>query len=212
MVRVTYDSGFRVEEFTVHRKSLVATSNYFKRVVAGHGALIRLAGTNPSEFAVYLTWLYTGLICCKDEDRECDSQEYHELIELYSLGQRLEDDAFTEAVVDAFRASIQDELQQTDTILESLCIGTLYDSTNKSNPLRRLVVETYARHATSEQVHNMVKRVPAEFMDELNMTLLNNRPDTAPGISALPLCMFHKHAGSGKCAQEAQSRKRRRLQ
>jgi len=90
-------------DFSVHEQLICTHSPFFANALNGswaeaHSRVVPLPDDAPSTFAVYRTWLYTGLLACTNGS---DSDEWELLACAYVLGERLQDSDFKDTVIDA---------------------------------------------------------------------------------------------------------------
>ncbi|KAF2801691.1 uncharacterized protein BDZ99DRAFT_528162 [Mytilinidion resinicola] len=90
-------------DFSVHESLVCSRSPFFANAMNGAWAeaesrVVPLPDDAPSTFALYRTWLYTGLLACKSSS---DSDEWELLACAYVLGEKLQDSDFKDTVIDA---------------------------------------------------------------------------------------------------------------
>jgi hypothetical protein len=90
-------------DFSVHEQLICTHSPFFANALNGSWAeadsrVVPLPDDAPPTFAVYRTWLYTGLLACTNGS---DSDEWELLACAYVLGEKLQDSDFKDTVIDA---------------------------------------------------------------------------------------------------------------
>ncbi|KAF2731065.1 hypothetical protein EJ04DRAFT_579390 [Polyplosphaeria fusca] len=142
---LTIPQGTVSELFYVHRDVLTATSPRLRDAVEqemdGTGRL-RLPGTwsnpNPSNFAQYVQWLYRRRLRTKS-DPSAPAHEWNTLVDAYTLGEKLLDVPFQNAVLKHMVV-----LSTNGAPFPSLEeVNVLYDHTSHDDPARRLFVDQY---------------------------------------------------------------------
>ncbi|KAF2130160.1 hypothetical protein P153DRAFT_269394, partial [Dothidotthia symphoricarpi CBS 119687] len=96
---------------------------------------IDLSDERPVDFAYYSHWLYTKRIIYKDDT----STSSRRLARLYVLGEKLMDQQFQAAIIDAMIEFVEEK-----RLLPSMhCIEIIYNGTTAESPARRLMVDIW---------------------------------------------------------------------
>ncbi|EUC39964.1 hypothetical protein COCMIDRAFT_71425, partial [Bipolaris oryzae ATCC 44560] len=152
---VTIHVGTTPDQYMVHSARLRKSSKFFEKALEKVSCqsfrsrrVIDLADENSACFKVYLHWLYDKTLPTMiSQDLESDSNmegsvdtEYHLLSNCYAMGERLMDNGFKNAVVDALVEARL--ISHTGNCWEP-CVGTvtiIYTGTPEHSQARRLMI------------------------------------------------------------------------
>lgn len=206
------------QKFVVHKNIICKSSDFFRSACSGEWLeaqekTVRLPERDPISFGVYLGWLYTSEIDARDENvgdvstpgltysADMPDGEYDaligRLIDVYSLGDMLQDDGFRNAVVDdIIRFS-----EATNSLPSGLWIHGIWDLVPRRSKLARLLVDYYAADYTcfSEDVEKIpesfVREIAKVCVEERAMLLDKRKPRNRPK------CFYHDHKSkTDECA------------
>lgn len=183
---VTVIVGSSASVFTVHRDLFTASSRQARIYFVDHLCMepnMRLPSASEVDFNAYLNWLYHQVlpIECEEVSPKTPSPsqdpEYFTLTRLYMLGTELEDVGFQNAVINAFVAKLEEPRHARFNPLPGPlvigCIYNLYGSTLMEHKLRDLVVDAYAKKATTSDVDTLLPFRPMhKFLTELTRRLV----------------------------------------
>lgn len=167
--------GLKKKEFTVHKKTLITTSDFFKACCDGHDwkesntKTIELPEEDPEAVSTYLSFLYTGeLVVTKDAlptSAETSSKEerwqmwidhYWPLFGLAFLSDKFGDAALNNAVMDAMIHVVS----ITGQYLAGNGIRFLYSRLPSSSPVSRFVRDAYKAYAGPEVIRTKTNYQP----------------------------------------------------
>lgn len=192
-------------DFVLHESLIAPQSEFVRRAMRGdwkeaQDRIIPLPEDLPDAFAVYQQWAYTKKIY--SATKQCDiakaAGEYSLLVRAYSLGDRLLDVEFKDAVIDSIIDKLLEQ-RRFDTRLTN----EVYENTPSDSPLRRLWQDIYVHAGLSEWLDEKATGGPvsAEFL--LDVARLQMRVTQASGEMIAPYldgsqCQYHSH-GFGAC-------------
>lgn len=131
-------------------------------------------------FGIFVQWIYTGTVFSQDKDLEaragvtgdvaCD-REWHQLIELYIMGDRLIAPKFKDAVI---MAMIEKEVESSTM---PAAPGLVYRSTSPGSTLRRLIIDFHVFGYRTETLKGKAAEMfeeepPKEFYQDLVATMV----------------------------------------
>ncbi|KAF2851136.1 hypothetical protein T440DRAFT_507469 [Plenodomus tracheiphilus IPT5] len=199
---------FSDKMFYVHKRVLCQTSGFFQAATkpewSGQGKKpIDLSDDDPKIFALYVQWLYTGIVAVKtmqeDSDAEASDEEDVErfekgsdemddldiskrcLVKCYILGEKLMDAVYRDAIMDILLSICFVEIPDANTI------RIAYGGTPVASPLRKLMVDVWVWCGQSPQrtavlsrertlrKEDIVGESAAEFAVDLLHALLEHR-------------------------------------
>ncbi|KAF2496919.1 hypothetical protein BU16DRAFT_507616 [Lophium mytilinum] len=225
LLSITVRVGSPPTDFSVHETLVCSRSPFFANAMNGAWAeaesrIVPLPDDAPSTFALYRTWLYTGLLASKSDS---SSDEWELLACAYVLGEKLQDSDFKDTVIDAMienpsttTADGPSSPETTDaeaTELEEMeffkrnpaVLIYIYENTPPSAPVRRLLVDHY-RAAGKPDWISAEKRelLPDDFLYALSFQFMTlkareeegqRRPAWAPYQWDDGTCVYHEHGG-----------------
>jgi hypothetical protein len=155
---------------------------------------VRLEQEDPEIMQIYLNWLYRGTLPVRHDEQ--GSGEYMELAQAYVLGDQLQDNDFTDAVIDA----IIDKYQYYNVWPGYNTVSYIFDNTADSAKARRLLVDIYAYVGNAEVLDKVEKNdsLPKAFLYRLAAALFNidsrtrrNSPQSPRNLKNT--CIYHQH-------------------
>lgn len=177
--------------FMAHERVLLRSSSFFTKTLTGEreesdNCTVNLPEVEPDMFAVYLHWLYSGVIAVRTID---DDIEDLELAKAYVLGNALEDTSFQNEVIEAIiEKNAMSMLNRDDWCFSGLGVKYIYDNTDESAKIRKLLVDLYVERCEGSWLQNSPHRhhLPSAFLVELSARLMDRPPrcDQPGGLSA----------------------------
>lgn len=194
--------------YLVHEDILCATSDFFKNAMKGQWKestekLINLPNEESEIFAIYVHWIYSRTLPTRvDEPAAAGNEEYLKLAKAYGLADRLQDQLFKNAVIDAF-------LDKTSTVASDgnawwpvgPVIRCIYDNTPESSKGRTLLVDIYTNYAVKDWLTEGAQRkdLPKQFLLDLSVKLLDIASGEATRGMPLERCNYHGHHDGKSC-------------
>ncbi|KAH6010119.1 hypothetical protein HBI67_171860 [Parastagonospora nodorum] len=187
-IRVFVGSQPNFEEFSVHEGLICPRSEFFCNSVKGpwkesEERTVNLSENEPDVFRVYLKYLYTGTLAVKNaacggnDDSSIVADEYATLSKLFVLAEKLMDEDGKTAILAAISARSQEPF--SDKILYYPAIDSvqiIYEGTPEHSPARKLLVTLYTNFVTFAFVTEKSDAVPKDFLHDLSLSLLTQRP------------------------------------
>ncbi|KAK5159717.1 hypothetical protein BJ546DRAFT_950332 [Cryomyces antarcticus] len=206
---VTVRVGTGNDEFSVHEELVCASSPFFEAAMKPHwkeakDRLVELPEDTAEIFGIYIQWLYTKGIASLPEDPSSDSflgEGYSLLASAYVLGEKLQDIAFKNDVVDAIMAE-SFNLNPNGQRLFPGChhIKIIYDGTPKSSLARRLLVDMYVRHGTGTWISDSCTTLPRDFLVDLAIAQYQHRTNSKGVVPNMAdTSAYHERGESGQC-------------
>lgn len=135
------------KEFTVHRSFAIKTSKLLQATLQyGDDWNKALEDGVPlpsiitvADFQVYMEWLYTGRVVELDYNR---SQASETLVRLYVLGDYLEDDHFSNAIIDTLVQN--SSCFASGMVWRRSTVDMAWDETQPESPLRKVLTRLIA--------------------------------------------------------------------
>lgn len=139
------------ETFHIHETILSERSTFFKAAVSkrwqeGRNGKINLPEDDPSLAGAYFDWLYSFKIPSKSDqavnvldDSDIDA-EYEYLSHMYVFGEKVVDDDFCNAVIDAIIAKIEFDSGDAYYYPSTKAVNILYEATAEGCPARKMMV------------------------------------------------------------------------
>jgi hypothetical protein len=166
--------GSQEELFVVHKDVICVSSKFFKaacsqRWVEGKEKKVRLPEVEPKIFQSYVAWLYSGdyrMQACKDDTKYVIDSAIDAAIELYLLGDVLDDISFRNKMM---------EVQVCQDLGRVPCTATLrevWERTPPTSPLRKMYVERFILRVSREGITQNLKGYPLELVQEIALSSL----------------------------------------
>jgi hypothetical protein len=160
--------GQTKKEFTLYTEIATRSSKFFQAALRrdwkgrdwkeSRENRVTLAEVHPGVFEGYLQWLNTGTIT---SSFPIDKPSAFELVELYILGDFLDDAAFRNAVLDDLTSSAFE-------MWPGICsVSLVWENTPGDSPLRKLILEIWAKKPIGlivEKLVNGVEEYPPAFV------------------------------------------------
>ncbi|OCL08415.1 hypothetical protein AOQ84DRAFT_40631 [Glonium stellatum] len=188
--------------FYVHEDLICSSSEFFRNAINGgwrksDDRVIQLANDPPDAFGLYIQWLYTKRIPSGDFEntKSLIEQEYAQLGVAYVLGEKLQDLAFKNAIIDAL-------IEVTDILMVSgkPCfprpdtVRYIYEGTPGPCGVRRLLVDFFMYHGDREWAISLRLNYPKAFLQDLAMSLFLRQTDSCGALESITLsdkCIYH---------------------
>jgi hypothetical protein len=138
------------EKFTVHKDLVCASSKFFmvassKRWLEGREKAVRLPEVKKETFQAYVVWIYAGKVnvnkSTKGDVNLADGEEFRETVDLYLLGDVLDDLQLRNNAMRAIVTGLKDWNVQPSCKL----INHIWDSTPPGSLLRAMIADYYAQ-------------------------------------------------------------------
>ncbi|KAI8939473.1 hypothetical protein NX059_003246 [Plenodomus lindquistii] len=178
--------------FHVHQSVLCQYSKFFQAATKPRWSEYRkkpidLSEDDPDIFALYVQWLYTGLVAVKSKREDTDVEdslnfeeddtaiEFQDiskrtLVKCYLLGEKLMDTVYQDTIMSTLLKTASMGIPTYDTI------RIAYQGTNINSPLRKLMVDiwVWCGYVPSAK-GDLVWQSDAEFANDLIHALLAHR-------------------------------------
>lgn len=200
-------SGPEAQHFVVHQDLLCKHAPFFQLAMAGEwkeaqDGIIPLPDDEPDVVALHIHWLYSSRILCRPVATTGDARikEMELLVNAFVYGEKIQDGDFKDAVIDA---AIKSTLEKdVDGVAWFPGVGTVnnaYDGTPQDSPLRRLVVDFWARRGEKDWNRQGLN---TEFLNDLVAELFAYREpllDLHPSGGKASTCSYHQHGDDSMC-------------
>ncbi|KAK3725222.1 hypothetical protein LTR37_000733 [Vermiconidia calcicola] len=211
-VKIVVGSDGEGVSFYVHPAILQKHSSFFeaalkKEWTSGPQRIVDLRDEDPGRFTLYAQWLYTGKLFTKLEPA---MGGYKRHAQLYVLGEKLIDRTFLNRVMDAIISARREPGEDGKKYHPNASLSSIvYSGTPKCSPLRRFMVDCYARSGSNKsiQLHaDEPAKVDHGFLMDLSAALLANRSASKNHLEekyshlerGIP-CAYHIHEGGDLC-------------
>lgn len=169
-------AGEEQKEFTVHKNVLTTSSSKFLRRMLSKDwretreNRLRLPEARPVVLEVYLHWLYTGNVVLGLTSADADTVVY---VELYILGDYLNDMVFCEAIVDGL---VGISRGPKHVLPSSTAVHLAWSKMSADSPLRAVIRELFLGVAIDLAVTVLLNNddFPYEFVLDLLSALVEN--------------------------------------
>lgn len=135
--------------------------------------MVRLPAQRSQHFALYVEWLYSGIVFSASEDggteetEEQKSQERSLLLSLCVLGGVIQDTAFQNTVLDAFI-----ERMGTMSHYPRIVVYRRFKILPPASPLRKLLVDTFLQFHSSNWLDESIDYYPKELLLVVSKALM----------------------------------------
>lgn len=139
--------------------------------------MMTLKDSDPMDVELYVHWLYYKTLPTKSDGKPT-RQEVSRLIEAYALGEQLLDSGFKNTIINALIAIFTHDNRFERCYPDAPDLITMCNSTPRSSPLRKLVVDAYAyvAHDDPEKCWaNIVKNSPREFLEDVTAEFIKRQ-------------------------------------
>lgn len=158
-----------------------------KKWLEGQSRILELPEDKPTTVGGYLEWLYSRSIQVENPKKR-GVHEYRHLTGLYVFGEKIQDDDFCDAVMQAMAKECDRHDEDGDCtgwVPSNREIRTLYDGTLAGSPARRFVVDVHVACGDVDWLkEDEFEVLPREFLLELARALLGRR-DPCAGWAAV---------------------------
>ncbi|KAK5685854.1 hypothetical protein LTS10_001967 [Elasticomyces elasticus] len=144
--------------------------------------------------------------------------EYNVLAQLYCFGERVQNERFKNAVIDALVAKTEDtvyedhghKLAEFWKAVRPSVVQDIYEGTPPGSPARKLMVSIYAGDQSSCWI---VDGLHYDFLLDLSRKLCDLKAQKYPTSVEMDAnrCLFHSHRETPRCAPVGSSKKRKRV-
>lgn len=172
----------------------------------GQDRVIPLPTDEPKVVNLYLQWAYRNMIFSRKrtEEQRHDSDEFSLLTDAFVFGEKIQDDHFKDAVVDAIIKSASTPGKGGHLYYPGAAtIGRAYEGTPPGSPLRRLMVDFWVQYGGNEWIKTDMNR---EFLTDLVRELLPIRQPQShkhPASGNESTCSYHQHDADQFCYSRA---------
>ncbi|GAB7324627.1 hypothetical protein MBLNU13_g08512t1 [Cladosporium sp. NU13] len=172
-ISVLVDSEER--RFVVHKDVICATSKFFKAACSaswkeGQEGIVRLPTVKPSVFEMYVDWLYFSEIASK-----VTGSLTGPLIDLFLLGDMVDDRNLRNKVMDALQANNRKTLASPTTI--EIC--RIWENTSERSMLRKWAFDLYALRS-QPYFADHVAQLPSELVMQIAVRLMQQTTSITP--------------------------------
>lgn len=217
-----YVGSSDTEPYVVHKTFLGSGSSVLRAMMElefkeKNEGIIRLRVADHDTFDEYVSFLYTGKLTTTNLEarEEIYNAELHRLIDLYVLGDFLQDPSFSDAVIDRIIAntkiSIPDKKGTTsDWQLYPFgkVTSAIYNRVPAGSPLRQLLVDQHLAKGTERWLFDKEVEPPIndslfekDFLYDLCLALFSKLSDAAKPKSPETFestCKYHNHDRFGR--------------
>ena len=182
------------KSFTVHRNLICSHSAFFRACCNGNwieakDAEVELPAESPDTFEVYLQWLYAGQAPMQymDELYGPPPGPANSYVNLYCLGDRLQDPSFKNVIVNRLIAR-EDHFPLRYL---TLAYRELHERVPSNCGLWRLVIDILAKKYTVGEFEKEKEAMPREVLERLTTTLLKDRAGNCHNlVAAVPRKLY----------------------
>ncbi|KAK0968811.1 hypothetical protein LTR54_018168 [Friedmanniomyces endolithicus] len=203
---VIFAVGQDLEEFTVHEGLLCKQSSYFQSWVKeewkGESHIIPLPADRPEVVNLYIYWIHAGRIVSRSTSRpnRQGHKELDLLVDSFVFGEKILDGPFKDAVIDAVVHTHKTPDDDETTWCPGVtAINRAYKGTPSDSPLRRLLVDLWARNDSDDWQR---KGLNPDFLTALVGELLAHREprvDLHLADAKTSTCSYHQHGDDDLC-------------
>ncbi|KAI9691330.1 MAG: hypothetical protein M1820_009751 [Bogoriella megaspora] len=194
------------ETFFIHESYLTKSSEYFRAALRGpwqeqQSRVINFADEDAAVVKLYVQWAYTCKIYIRDECFEqgdpCTYRgDYERLVKAYAFGDKIQDVAFRDTLIDAIIAlSKTPDAKDFCWLPIKDVVTTVYESTLPGSQLRQLMVDFHAWMGAEDWVN---EDIYGEFSADLIRALWGRLKVKSTNPLVTPACKYHDHAQLGE--------------
>jgi hypothetical protein len=166
--------GSQDDLFVVYKDVICVSSKFFKaacsqRWVGGKEKKVRLPEVEPKIFQSYVAWLYSGdyqMQACREDAEKVKHSALDAAIELYLLGDILDDICFRNKMMDVLVCHDLKRVPSTNTLRE------LWKRTPPTSPLRKMYIDRFILRVNREGFAQNLKGYPQELVQEIALSSL----------------------------------------
>lgn len=176
--------GIGAKRFVVHRDILVTQSTFFRAALTGGFAegqslIVTFPDDDPNIFGMYYHWVYLHEVAF---ELPCDAYlGYKDLLLAYVLGDKIQDEDFCDAVLDAIVYQSKDMDGRPGIFPDLAVVDLAYDLLPPASPLRRLLVDQCVWHDTAEWFCGDSMLDNGEFYRDVAVALMKERTSGTEG-------------------------------
>lgn len=177
------------QRFSVHEGIICARSEFFQRAMNGNWEeskerIIKLPEDDPKVFNVYINLLYTGRVATDSLESprtgKVRCEEMYALGQLYVVCEKLQDKSTKNSVIQSLlEVGLEQEPNGSSYPPNINTIICVYRGTCAGSLGRRLLVDLWVK-INGEFLATNAEILPKEFLVDLAVTLLRDRPDKKP--------------------------------
>lgn len=168
----------------------------------GQERTIPLPDDKADVVALYIQWVYGGKIFSRQPPSEAPStgRELDLLVDCYIFGEKVQDDNFKDAVLDALLACIDTKDEEGSRWFPTgHSVQRAYEQTPQGSPLRKLLVDMYNQSGRSDWIKEdnsveFLADLAREMFDTRSRPLGTNLTDWNADS-----CMYHHHSTEEQC-------------
>ncbi|KAI4634342.1 hypothetical protein J4E83_001660 [Alternaria metachromatica] len=182
------------QRFSVHEGIMCARSEFFQRAMNGNWTeskerIIRLPEDDPEIFNIYINFLYTGNVVTNAIEEPKTAThivgEMHVLGRLYVIGEKLQDKATKNSAIKSLLEVAYEKDANGKIYSPSIdTITYVYRGTCAGSLGRRLLVDLWVKISPEYMAKN-AETLPKEFLIDLAVALLADRPDKKPKLATV---------------------------
>ncbi|KAI4608684.1 hypothetical protein J4E80_008889 [Alternaria sp. BMP 0032] len=194
LVTVVVGEEPKQQHFSVHEDIICARSEFFRRAMNGNWAeskerIVRLSEDRPKVFHIYINLLYTGRVVTDTletpKTAKSIAAEMHILGQLYVFGEKLQDKAAKNSAIQSLLEVALEKDADGDQVNSPIAtIVGIYEGTCAGSLGRRLMVDTWV-NTSVEFLAAKGNILPKEFLVDLAVALVNERPDKKPKLATM---------------------------
>lgn len=170
--------------YTVHAGVICEQAEFFRNALKKEWAsmrekpgVIELPDNDPDAFGLYMQWLYSKQISILADlsDEPEDDEKFHTLAYAYVLGEKIIDNDFKNAIMDAYVLYARAQGPSKRYYPSNEEIRILYEGTRESSPIRQFLVDVWTwrgKHSWLEHDSDL----PKDFLVEVAKGLFKVRP------------------------------------
>ncbi|KAK4495748.1 hypothetical protein PRZ48_013016 [Zasmidium cellare] len=175
------------ETFTIHADTLKQHSPFFKAALdkkwrEGQSLQVDFPEDEPDTIEAYLGWLHDGKVEAP-ESPGTDDLTFPFLAKLYVLGEKIQDNAFCNSVIDKI-TEVLDSPEWEDSSPGFSSSNIIYDGTPDDSPARTLFAFYFLHYGNFKKDESMDRLHPAFLRDIL--VLHSSRKDPTPNAPLSP--------------------------
>jgi len=168
--------GPEEQPFTLHQDLVCAKSKFFqaacsKRWIEGQEKLVRLPKVEGRVFQHYWKWVYSDSFPVGDDETEEKRGIRHLWIDLYLLGDSLDDIQLRNQTMEELYEGMDDETDLPD----SCFIAKAWSSTPPSSLMRKLLVDHIVTYLSKDGLARNVATYPPELVQQIAVAALGLR-------------------------------------
>ena len=191
------------ETHTVHKSILEKHADFWKSALnkcweEGAKGKIRLPEDDPEAVGTYLEWMYTSKIDLNpltndDMSAKDIEEEFEHLARAYVFGEKAQDNAFCNGVIDAMFARVLGPGGGIERAYPTTkAISIIYDGTPEGSPARKMCVYLGTQYGHSNWIESTEDGEHPDYLRDLTRSLLDSRGDPVGGLRRDKPTTWHK--------------------